>query len=110
MDYSVFNGVPGAFPKGKPRLTVKVEQQREEGKLQRAFIAAVWKRAKGLCEWCGVKCQKTIELNPKRGEVDHIRPRSLSKAKKFDPKNGRLLCLQCHTTRHRGTITKTRVG
>lgn len=51
-------------------------------------------------ERCGVKCQKTIELNPKRGEVDHIRPRSLAKTRRYDPANGQLLCLVCHLRKH----------
>lgn len=91
---------PRAQPKDLARAVVKVKKDTEAERRAKAFRAAVWKRAKGLCEECGVRCLKTTEMDLRRGEVDHIRPRSLAKSKKYDPQNGRLLCLKHHLERH----------
>ena len=87
-------------PKPVSRLAATLEKRRTEKKAGELFRAAVWIRAGGRCEQCGRRCVRTTELRPDRGEVDHLRPRSLSKALKFDPKNGRLLCLEHHMERH----------
>ena len=93
-------GFGQACPKPRPRVLDRQQQKREDEQKQRGFIAAVWKNAGGKCEWCGVKVIKTLSLDPKQGQVDHIKPRSRAPELKFDPKNGRLLCRVCHDTRH----------
>ena len=87
-------------PKPPPRLYAKLHRQRSDHNLLAAFRLAVWLRAKGHCEACGRWCRHSSELHPQRGEIDHINPRSLSKAGKYDLANGRLLCLACHLKRH----------
>ena len=88
-------------PKPEPRLYAKMHREVAAVKRARSLRFAVWARAGGLCEHCGVRCVHTTALNARRGEVDHITPRSLSKAGREDPRNMRLLCLGCHLKRHR---------
>ena len=87
-------------PKPLSRLAITLEKRRKEKKAGELFRAAVWIRCGGRCVFCGRRCVRTTELRPERGEIDHLVPRSLSKAKKFDPANGQLLCKRCHDVRH----------
>jgi predicted restriction endonuclease len=85
-------------PNAKPRsrLEEKVALQRDTSRLDIGFRLAVWRRDQGRCRVCGVKVKRTLELDPVRGEVHHIRRRE-HMATRFDARNGLLVCLTCHS-------------
>lgn len=95
---------PGSrpMPKPRPRVLDRVEYKREAEKKARDFRAAVWKRDDGICQRCGVKCLRTITLDVRRGEVHHLKPRSISPENRYNVALARLYCLQCHTDWHGG--------
>lgn len=59
------------------------------------FLKAVWQRAQGLCEVCGMKCPKGHKSN-----VHHKKPWDESPELRYDPSNGQLLCTRCHRNIH----------
>lgn len=96
IDYSVFNGLSCALPKGPSRLDQKAEKDKQADKAADAFRAAVWKRDGGKCRKCGATVAKTLELMPKQGHVHHLAKRSKVKALLTDVRNGILLCATDH--------------
>lgn len=50
MDYTFFNNVPGAIPKGTPRRIVKARKDRQEARIKRVVRAECVKRD-GLCRY-----------------------------------------------------------
>lgn len=85
----------------KPSLRrAVVKQKRRDAKTltRRQVVAKVWLRDKGRCVRCGKKCKgktETYPLDPDRGEVNDIVPRS----KGGDPlslANNELICRGCH--------------
>lgn len=94
-------------PKPQPRIVDRVAYKREREQAAAAFRAQVWERDGYCCRCCGRRVFRTTRAVPERGEVHHLRPRSLAKAKRLDPKNAVLLCAHpCHVdvTLHRLTI------
>lgn len=79
----------------KSRLQVKTEARKDDGKLEKAWRAAIWKRDGGTCRWCKRKVQRTIELVPERGECHHAVPRE-NRITRFDPRAALLLCASDH--------------
>jgi 5-methylcytosine-specific restriction endonuclease McrA len=84
------------------RLTDRIAQKQVAQKLARAFKAAVWARDQGRCQRCGIRVIKTLALDPKRGEIHHVHPRSTAPSRKFDVNNAVLWCRKCHGERHGG--------
>jgi 5-methylcytosine-specific restriction endonuclease McrA len=91
-----------ACPKPATKLVDRVAYKKEREAKERAFRQAVWTRDKSKCQRCGVKVIKTLALDAKRGEVHHLKPRSLDPGKRYDVNNGQLVCALCHQklTRH----------
>lgn len=92
----------------KSRLTDSIAAQKADEKALREFRAAVWTRDKGLCRLCGVKVIKTLSLNPRRGEVHHLRGRHVAPEDRYNVKKALLLCARCHeqAQRHQVKVPK----
>lgn len=93
---------PAPQPKPTPRVIERIAAKRTRERKLQASKAEVWKRDNATCRLCGRRCQRTTQTVPSRGEVHHIRPRSLAPERFNDLSNLMLLCLLCHTkvTRH----------
>lgn len=94
-----------SFWKPATRQAVAKKAARRVRRLTRAqVVAAVWKRDRGHCVRCQVRCvppKDTYPTDPRRGEVHDIVPRSLG----GDPlvvANNALLCHKCHFPRRSG--------
>lgn len=87
-------------PKDKARVVDRDAQRKADSQREVKFRNHVWRDSKYVCAFCGRRVKRTIELTADAGHVDHIKPRSTSPALKFDPKNGRVLCANCHQKRH----------
>lgn len=97
-------------PKPEPRIVDRIDQKRKREQAEAEFKNAVWERDGYCCRACGRRVYRTHEAVPQRGEVHHLRPRSLAKNQRLNPKNGVLLCAHpCHVdvTLHRLTIVGT---
>lgn len=94
----------------RSRLDEKVALKRDTARLDIAFRLKVWRRDAGKCRVCGVTVKRTLELDPKRGEVHHVARRD-NRAVKFDARNGLLVCGTCHEalTRYRLQVVGTAV-
>lgn len=86
-----------AKPKGAEpsRLQVKAAKVKDDGKLEKAWLKAIWKRDGGKCRWCHRKVVKALALIPERGECHHAVPRE-NRVTRFDPRAALLLCASCH--------------
>lgn len=83
--------------KGTARRTRKTERLSRE----RAFRNAVWLRASGRCERCGVDVIRTLDvLHPRAGHVAHHRGRRVAPADRCNPDAASLLCRDCHMAEH----------
>lgn len=68
---------------------------------ERAFRNAVWLRAGGRCERCGVDVIRTLDvLHPRAGHVAHHRGRRVAPADRCNPDAASLLCRDCHMAEH----------
>jgi 5-methylcytosine-specific restriction endonuclease McrA len=89
----------GPLPKPSQRQAVEKQAKRNDEKLTRAqVVAKVWLRDKGRCVRCGKKCKgkaETYPLDPDRGEVNDILPRSKG-GNPLDVNNQELVCRACH--------------
>lgn len=92
------NAVRRAQPKGATpsRLQVKVAKGKDDGKLEKAWRAAIWKRDGGKCRWCHRKVQRVLDLIPERAECHHAVPRE-NRVTRFDPRAALLLCQMDHS-------------
>ena len=78
----------------------RLAKKRAWDRQQKAFRDQVWLASGNLCASCGQHVRRGVDWW-ERGEVDHIRPRSLcTRLEKIDPANGQVLCVRCH---HRKT-------
>lgn len=84
----------------------KVKRQRQEA--LSAAIAAVWLRDGSRCVACGYRVNRTSD-GPSAGEVNHIVPRSQSKALREDVTNMELLCRGCHRDMHAKILLRVRL-
>lgn len=95
---------PGSHPvpKPAPRLTDRLAAKRVKDEQARVFRQAVWSRDLGRCRVCGRVVKRTLGLDPLRGEVHHIQPRSVAPERQYEVENGILVCLFDHLrlTRH----------
>lgn len=96
------------FPKPEPRIVERVAYKRDREQADAEFRNAVWERDGYCCRICGRRVFRTTQAVPQRGEVHHVRPRSLAKSKRLDVKNGILLCAVCHAkvTAHQLQVPK----
>lgn len=85
-----------AFPKTPPRLLDKIAQKRAVTSLANTFKNAVWARDEHTCRCCRHHVIKSLELVANRGEVHHLQSRRYHQ-KRFDVRNGVLLCALCHS-------------
>ena len=83
-------------PKPAPRLTDRMAAKREKDEQARRFRSAVWSRDKGRCRVCRRVVRRTLGLDPLRGEVHHVVPRSIAPERRYDVENGILVCLRDH--------------
>lgn len=95
-----------SFPKPS-RLADRQVKKRDRFLQGRAFRAAVWKRDRGLCQYCGQPVKRTLELDPLRGEVHHLRGRNVAPEDRYNPDAAVLLCLWDHMRAQRYEITVT---
>ena len=97
-------------PKPSSRLKKRLARQREDRRLQRQFLAAVWDRDKGRCRCCGVRCLKRLDLHPRRGEVHHLEGRD-RRPLRFQARCAILLCASCHEaiTHHQMRVAPSRL-
>jgi len=95
--------------KGATRLEAKIAAKADTRRLDAGFRAAVWRRDGGKCRVCGVTVKRTLELDPRRGEVHHLTKR-YHKAVIFDRRNGLLVCCQDHHRLTIGTIQIVRAA
>jgi 5-methylcytosine-specific restriction endonuclease McrA len=92
---------PAFTPAPKPserKAVVKKNADAEKSLTRRQVIAKVWLRDKGRCVRCGKKCKgksETYPLDPDRGEVNDIVPRSKG-GNPLDVNNNELVCRGCH--------------
>lgn len=71
-------------------MTKKTERRKLIDKLDAACRIAVFKRDKGICQWCGKKVSK------QNAHTSHVVPKSQGNALRWDMKNLKLLCFNCH--------------
>lgn len=97
------------YPKPDPRIVDRIDQKRKREQAEADFRNAVWERDGYCCRACGRRVFRTHEAVPQRGDVHHLRPRSLAKSSRLNPKNGVLLCALDHAkvTAHQLTIIGT---
>lgn len=93
------------FPKPQPRLKDRIEKRLELDRKIAALKSAVWKRDGSRCRYCRRRVRRTWELVPERGEVHHVKPRSVAPDLKYDPENCVLLCVGCDQRAQRHEIT-----
>lgn len=110
IDYSVFQGLGCAHPKGATRLEDVASEQRQAKKSSREARAAVWKRDEGKCRCCGVSVERSLSYTPKQGQVHHVAKRSKFRALLTDVRNLILLCARCHEDVERKRIYLVAVG
>lgn len=84
------------FPKPRRKVLDRIAEKREAEAKRRAFIKAVWERDEGLCRHCGRVVIKTLEHDPKRGEVHHRRGRNVAPQDRYNVEEAVLLCLKDH--------------
>lgn len=92
----------------RTRAQDKAAAARRYAKARRACVDAVWARAEGKCEQCGVKvfAPGTAVVWTRYGHVHEVRPRSLG-GSATDPTNCLLLCAsKCHPEAHRLKVGK----
>jgi 5-methylcytosine-specific restriction endonuclease McrA len=94
-----------AQPKPATRLELAMGKQKQAEREMRLFKADIWFRDKSRCRICHCKVVKSLQLQPIRGEVHHIHPRSLAKTKRLDVNNAILVCALCHVKLTRHEIT-----
>ena len=82
------------IPKGKSRLEATIEARPLTKVDDKAFKAAVWRRDRNRCRWCGRKVERVLGRVPERGEVHHIHGRRGDL--RFEPRTAILLCLRDH--------------
>lgn len=87
-------------PKPASRLVDRIAYKKERDAKGRTFRADVWKKAGGHCERCGVRCIRSIALDPKQGHVHHKRGRNVAPEDRFNPQAAELLCALCHLALH----------
>ena len=90
------NARPRACPKGATRLDTKKATDKAETKAAEEFRAKVWKRDKSHCRACQRAVIKSLELLPEQGHVHHVAKRSKEPALLVEPRNGVLVCAECH--------------
>lgn len=88
-------GVACPKPSGQ-RLQAKDAARKLDEKKLKAFRAAVWKRDEGKCRLCGRRVKRTLELEPLRGEVHHLRGRNVAPEDRYTVSRALLVCLECH--------------
>ena len=82
-----------AVPKPEPRAKIKAKRDRADAKARKLCVEAVWKRAGGRCEICGLRVWRVTEAQSVM-HVGHVHER-LSRAlggDPHDPDNCVLLC------------------
>ena len=79
------------------RRQQQASQKRLDAKARKACVEAVWKRAEGRCEDCGVCVEPIAEAETAMtvGHVHEVRSRSLG-GDETDPNQCLLLCFRCH--------------
>lgn len=100
--------MPEPWNKGKlyPQITgnkhhnwkggISSENSRIRGSLEyKIWRRAVLKRDNFSCQKCGIRNKKGLGRCVKF-EVDHIKPFAYYPELRFDIKNGRVLCVECH--------------
>lgn len=94
-------GRPAFAPQPKPSERQAVEKAKKDAAhslTRRQVVARVWLRDKGRCVRCNKKCKskaETYPLDPDRGEVNDIVPRSKG-GNPLDMTNQELICRACH--------------
>jgi hypothetical protein len=83
-----------ATPKPKPAVLEKFARQLVRDSDDRTFRTAVWLFDDGKCRACGRRCARTMNTQPNRGEVHHLKGR-VGKLR-HDVKHAVLLCAVCH--------------
>ena len=103
-------------PCPKPSRLARLERVRsskaEDTRKLAAFRRAVWARDEGKCRVCGVRCLRTLTLDPKRGEVHHLRGRNVAPEDRYTVSKAVLLCAVHHeqAQRHKVTIPRRAVN
>lgn len=84
-------------PKGKLVPPKKAKRLRDRvGRLaEKAWRDVIWARDLSQCQCCHNPVLRTEDLVPNRGECHHIKSRRV-KAVRNDPRNGILVCRECH--------------
>ena len=88
-------GIPCPKPSAT-RLVQKEAARKLDERLLRRFRLEVWVRDQGKCRICARKVKRTLELDPLRGEVHHLRGRNVTPEDRYVVSKALLLCLECH--------------
>ncbi len=102
-----------ALPKGLTKKQLKARAKRADAKGLQSFRDAVWARdRKGTdpewarCAHCQMFVLRKSHGQWTLGEVHHRIPRSVcTKAQRYDPSNGTILCKTCHQLAQTHQIT-----
>lgn len=88
-------------PSGLTRRQEKARQARQDVKARRACVDAVWQRAQGRCEQCGVVVYRPRSgvVWTRYGHVHEVLFRSRG-GSPIDMENVVLLCVPCHQQAH----------
>ncbi len=92
--------------KGSTRLDARTDDERDDKAAERAWRKAVIARDGHVCRCCERKVVQQLALAANRLEVHHVAPRA-DQAVRWDPRNGIVLCAECHekVTPHSGKWT-----
>lgn len=100
---------PIAQPRPVSRISARRAKRTTEIAQENDFKNAVWARDGWKCRHCGRAVKRGAVDMLQRGEVHHIEPRSRAKGKRYDVRNGVVLCVECHGKAQRHEITIGRV-
>jgi len=95
-------------PKPEPRATSKARQIRAHARDRAACRLAVYTRAQGKCEACGVPLYLLGTEAPTVFALAHIHEADYRSqgGSDTDPENAKCLCICCHGVEHGGRIAK----
>lgn len=97
LNLPTLNGQPArAVPKPSNRVLDRIGDKRQRERKWNETKTAVWARDERTCRLCGRHVVRTMNVQANRGEVHHIRPRSLAKDRFYEMSNLLLTCLECH--------------
>ena len=94
-----------AFPKPSGKLVDRIAYKKAREEQDRVFRARVWARDLGKCRICHHAVKRTLGLDPRRGEVHHLRGRRVAPEDRWNVDRAILVCLFDHLRLTRHEIT-----